>query len=412
MDHIEIVSIGDELLSGMVVNTNAAYLCRELTELGLSVHASHVLPDERLTLRRRLTRVLQDSTLVIATGGLGPTLDDNTREVVAEIFNSSFRFDDGIAASLKERYGEDLASLHNQATVPSKAIIIPNENGTAPALLFEAKTVTLFLLPGVPHEMQAIYQSSIKPYLIHRLPNVGLKVQEHIIISGAREDDVDPLLRKLSEVTPELGIGLYPRPGALTVTLSAPHDDKLLLAVLESAKKNLASHFPDKAIVTTRASIQEAIHELFITHGITLSTAESCTGGAIAARLTSLPGASKYFLGSIVAYANEVKHDLLYVPQDILELKGAVSEETAIEMAKGALARIGSDYSVAVTGIAGPGGAGLQKPVGTVWVAVANKQGVVLSWHLRGRGTRANIIEYTINSALCRLWIAANKDAR
>ncbi len=408
MDSVEIVTIGDELLSGLVVNTNAAYLCRELGNLGLTVRASHTLPDEPKALRRRLTRILQENTLVIATGGLGPTLDDNTRQVVAEIFNSGFRFDDGIAASLRERYGNDLATLQNQATVPSKAKVIPNDVGTAPALLFEANTVTLVLLPGIPIEMQAIFQTSVKPYLEDRLPQKAMYRKDHVLLTGVREEEVDPFLREVVKSNPDVAVGIYPRPGVLTVILSALESNGEATEVMARTKRTIVERFHDCAIPASTERIEEAIHQLFIERKLTLGTAESCTGGAVAARLTSLAGASEYFRGSVVSYSNDLKRKLLGVHEDTLLQHGAVSEDVAIEMVKGALEATGSDYSLAITGIAGPKGGSLQKPVGTVWIAIGNRYGVVVTWKLRSRGTRANIIESSVNAALCRLWLAVN----
>ncbi|MDP1834343.1 MAG: nicotinamide-nucleotide amidohydrolase family protein [Chlamydiales bacterium] len=405
---IEIVTIGNELLDGLVVNTNAAYLCEELSKLGLSVRAYQAIPDERASLRQRLERALRENSLVICTGGLGPTCDDNTKHVVAEIFNSGFRFDDGIAASLRERYGDDLASLQHQATVPAKATVLPNEVGTAPALLFEATTVTLILLPGVPFEMRSIWELSVKPYLMSRLSDVVRKITHNILLTSVREDEIDPLLRRIEKDYPELDVGIYTKPGMNTVVLSGHEDTPDIHKILQSASALIFEQFSDRAISANTGKIEEAVQQLFISRGLTLSTAESCTGGAIAAKLTSQPGSSQYYQGSIIAYSNYLKMRLLAVQQDTLEEEGAVSEETAIEMARGALVATGTEYSLAITGIAGPDGGTEQKPVGTVWIAVANRSGFVLTWKLSLKGIRSKIIDATVNAALCRLWQAVN----
>lgn len=408
MERIQVITIGNELLSGLVINTNAAYLCRELSVLGLRVDSYHTIPDDRIALKQRLKQALLESSLVICTGGLGPTLDDNTRQVAAEIFDSGFRFDDGIADSLRERYGDHLASLHNQATVPAKATVLPNQIGTAPALVFEAKSVTLILLPGVPLEMHSLFELSVKPYLEKHLPAIVKRATEYLVLTATTEDQADPVLRTITEAYPHIDVGIYAKPGALTIALSAPISHNTTTRDLEQAKELIVEQFADRLVLAPRGNIEEAIQELFIQRGLTLSTAESCTGGAIATRLTSVPGASQYFFGSIVSYSNTLKHRLLSVAQETLEQHGAVSEETAIEMARGGLIASGSDYCVAVTGIAGPTGGSDQKPVGTVWIAVANRAGFALTWRLAARGPRAKIIEYSVNTALCRLWQAVN----
>ncbi len=409
MKHIEIVTIGNELLDGMIVNTNASYLCQQLKALGLTVSAYHAIPDERNVLKRLLKRTLLESSLVICTGGLGPTLDDNTRQVAAEIFDSGFRFDDGIAAALRERYGNDLASLHNQATVPAKAIVLPNSVGTAPALIFEGASVTLILLPGPPLEMHAIFEQSVIPYLQVRLPEIGKRVTEYLILAASREDEVDPVLRELQETLPNVDAGIYAKLGSLTIALSTFQEDAEARRELDQAKQVLMSRFPDRVVFTKRGKIEEDIQELLIKNNATLSTAESCTGGSIAAALTAQAGASQYFLGSVVAYSNEVKKRLLGVKQSTLDEHGAVSEEVVIEMARGALLATGSDYSVAVTGVAGPTGGSDKKPIGTVWLGVASRHGIALTWRLKVlHGDRAKIIAYTVNVALCRLWQTVN----
>jgi nicotinamide-nucleotide amidase len=403
---IEVVTIGNELLDGLVVNTNAAFICHELTAMGLTVGAYHALPDNPAALKASLEHILKNNTLVICTGGLGPTCDDNTKQVVAEIFDSGFRFDDGIAANLKERYGIHLASLQHQATVPAKATVFPNALGTAPALLFEANTVTLILLPGVSLEMRAIWDESVKPYLLSRLPEEARQLTQYLLLTSLKEDEVDPLLRKIEKELPDIAIGIYAKPGLITVALSCSEGPAH--SQLEQAKDLIVEAFHDRTIVSKSGKIEEEVHQLLTNRGLTVSTAESCTGGAIGARLTSLPGASRYYLGSIIAYSIALKKKLLGVPETVLSQHGAVSEEAVIEMARGALFVTGSDYSVAVTGVAGPGGGTEQKPVGTVWVAIANKAGFVLTWHLSIRGPREKIITATVNAALCRLWQTVN----
>jgi nicotinamide-nucleotide amidase len=406
MEHVQIVTIGNEVLSGLVVNTNAAYLSRELDSLGLRVNAIHTLPDDVPSLKNGLKHSLNQAQLVICTGGLGPTCDDNTKEVAAELMDSRLHLDEAIAAELRQRFGDTLASLQNQATIPDKAIVLPNPHGTAPGFIFESEQVTLILLPGVPMELHLMFEQSVKPYLKSKLPKEQERRTTYVLIPNTPENDVDPLLRQMGKQFSDLDIGIYARAGMITAAFTYRPQAK---AHCDAAVHILTNAFPDRAIVSHTGRIEEDLQHRFVSQKWTLCLAESCTGGAIATKLTSVAGASNYFLGSVVSYSNSLKAHLLGVGEQTLHAHGAVSEETALEMARGALATGQSDFGLAVTGIAGPSGGTPQKPVGTIWIACAHQSGKAAAWKHLVRGNRARIIESTVNKALCHLWLFANK---
>jgi len=330
---IEVVSIGNEVLRGIIINTNAAFLSRRLTEEGWDVSCQTTLPDENALLRQGLDEALIRSSVVIATGGLGPTLDDNTLICAKELFSKP----------------------------PHE---LPNSVGVAPGCLFSENKRLLFLLPGVPSEMEQMFEETVLPYLKKHLPAKPLHREElHFYL--LKEDDVDPLLRDLQKEH-KLDVGIYPSYNGLSVILRGPKKEHVI-----EARKIIEKAF--KASLLPAAKLEEAIHGWMVKHHQTLALAESCTGGFMAAQLTAIAGASEYFLGSIVAYSNSLKEGLLGVSPETLKKQGAVSKEVVHEMWTGLLKKTGADYGIAVSGIAGPTGGTSDKPVGTVFYALGKK---------------------------------------
>lgn len=395
---VEVVAIGDEVLSGRTVNGNGAFLARELALAGLPVTAQRVLADEGEALKRGLSEALEQNELVICTGGLGPTLDDCTRRAVLELVGGKNRFDERVAADLRRRYGDQLSSLNDQATIPNRAQPFLNPVGTAPGLLFDLGEKVLVLLPGVPIEMEALFQEQLLPALQRRFPVSQRGYFETLHLLLTPESAVDPLLRELQQSYPDLSFGIYPDQAFISVRIGAKGEARAKIA---PARKKIETAFADHLF--QGATLEEAVHEQMIGAGSTLATAESCTGGAIAARLTRLAGASNYFLGGLVSYSNQVKESLLGVSRATLDRFGAVSGETVVEMARGALDRFNAHYAVAVSGIAGPSGGSAEKPVGTVWLAIAERGGLCQTERLELRGGRDAVIYRTVNQALARL---------
>jgi len=344
---IEVIAVGNEVLRGMTVNTNAAYLSRRLTEEGWNVAGQTTLPDEVSLLTQGLDEALARSSVVIATGGLGPTLDDNTRGCAQELFS--------------------------KPPVP-----IQNSIGSAPGFLFAEGKRVLFLLPGIPQEMEQMFEEGVLPYLKKHIPVSQRLFREVLYFFQLRENEVDLLLRPLQ--TPyNLDIGIYPSYNCLSVVLRGANQDHVRAAKSAVAKAFEASLLP-------APSLEESIHFWMTKHGKTLAFAESCTGGLMASKITAFAGASNYFLGSLVTYSNLLKQQLLNVSPETLKKHGAVSRETAEEMWKGLLQKTGADYGVAVSGIAGPAGGTDAKPVGTIWYALGQKdeKPEVGTFHLKG----------------------------
>jgi len=360
---IEIVSIGNELLSGSTVNTNAAFIAKRLSEEGWEVSRQTTLPDQKEALIAGLKEALARASVVITTGGLGPTIDDISAACAAEIFSS----------------------------LPEE---IPNKAGSAPGLIFDGR---LIMLPGVPQEMRQMFDDGALPFLLGKIPP-RKEYREALHFCLLRENDVDPLLRELEPSGVKFGI--YPSYGTLTVRL-ASQDEK----ELSYAKKRLEEKFAKQQFFSPSGTIEEAVHLWFVKHKKTLALAESCTGGLMAAHLTALPGCSDYFLGSIVSYSNELKQDILGVSAQTLEKQGAVSEETVREMLKGVFARTKADWGIAVSGIAGPSGGTPGKPVGTVWYAYGErgKEPAVSRFDL-GTRTRETIILIAARRLMGLLW--------
>lgn len=392
----EVVSIGDELLSGKIVNNNAAFISRQLCNLGIEVSRQVSLPDDPILLEEGLAESLACAPLVIATGGLGPTLDDNTRKVAADLFHTSLELNRELVDTLRKRFG-DLHSIEDQATVPARAEILPNHLGTASGLILCGRESTLILLPGVPHEMEALMEKEVIPYIqrCFALDKPQASLELHFF--RAYESEFDPLLRTLKESYPALQIGIYPRNGLVSITLKG---DAIAIAKASDA---IREQFSEREYVSRDGKIETALHTLLLEKKLTLSLAESCTGGTIASRLIAIPGASHYFLGGVVAYSNSLKESLLGVSAELIREKGAVSPEVAMAMAEGMQSKTGSDLALAVTGVAGPDGGSPEKPVGTVFVGIKKQGGQALAIQLKTRGSRFMIIDRASSLALAEL---------
>jgi nicotinamide-nucleotide amidase len=400
---IEIVAIGNEVLAGAIINSNSTFISHELSVYGFKVRRQTVLPDDADELRSGLSQALKHNDIVICTGGLGPTLDDNTRQMAAELFDSGMHLDKNLLGELQRRYGERisaLANLENQATIPDKAGIFLNPIGTAPGIVFETDERCLILLPGVPLEMKRMVTEELIPYMTMR--HTASYISKRVHLFNLFESQVDPKLRELKAKYPKIEFGIYPSLGLVTISFMV--EDPNDLPIIEAAQHDLLEIYPFSHYESPSGKIEEAVHMQLIEKKLTLSLAESCTGGALAARLTQLPDASKYLLGSIVAYSNALKTQLLGVSESVLKEHGAVSAQTATEMVLGVQQLTGSDYAIAVTGIAGPGGGTPEKPVGTVWGAIIGPDHVPHVWKVPARGSRAMIIEGTVNKLLVELY--------
>jgi len=397
--NIEIIAIGNEILSGTVVNTNAAFMSEELKKIGWQVTRHSVVSDDPLILKEELRSALNRADVVITTGGLGPTTDDLTREAAASIFNSDFHFNEEVAQDLKRRYGEKLSSLKDQATIPSKAIPLLNPLGTAPGLIFKHEGKLLIMLPGVPYEMQALFAGQVIPFLQKTFPEARNYYYEILHLCLHSENEVDPFLRHLQKTYPDLELGIYPSLGTLRVSFKSKQ-----LESVKRAKYEFLLQYSSYIYISDSGKIEEALHQLFLSKKKTLALAESCTGGQIASSLTIWPGASTYFLGSMVVYSNELKTLWLNVSEDTLKEKGAVSPEAIKEMLSGIFEKTTADFALAVSGIAGPTGGTPEKPVGTVWGGIAERGKPFEIGTFFFTGDRKKIISLTTTRLLSLLW--------
>lgn len=369
----EIVAVGTELLLGQIANTDAQFLSRELSELGVNVYAHSVVGDNPGRLRTALSIALERADIVITTGGLGPTMDDITKETIAGYWGFPMVPDqptlDRIEAYFCSRGRQMTPNNRKQALFPEGAAILPNPHGTAPGCILEKDGKTIIVLPGPPHEMKPMFIESVRPYLMERsgyvLTSVVLKA------TGIGESDAEHRIRDIVEAQTNPTIAPYAAPGDLTLRITArtargEDPQALLRPVVAAVRERLGGYIYSES----GQSLPEAVVEMLAARGSTLAVAESCTGGMLCSMIVDVPGASRVFTEGFVTYSNEAKTARLGVPADILARYGAVSEETAGAMARGLRQRSGTDYAVAITGIAGPGGGAADKPVGLVYIAV------------------------------------------
>ena len=407
---ISILNIGDELLIGQVVNTNASKMSQMLTQAGMTVGGVFTIGDNAEDIAGYLQRCLQVSDAVLITGGLGPTKDDITKKTLCDFFHSGL-YENEVALENVRRivaaHGRELTEINRlQAWVPRCCTMINNVLGTAPCMWFETDdrpSKVVVSLPGVPFEMVNLMETEIVPRLKEHF-KVGAIVNKNILLQGIGESFLSDLIEPWELALPEnIRLAYLPQPGLMKLRLTARGNESAELQ--NQIKEAVAGLYPlaGQYIVGEDAeSLPELVARKMSTAGKTLATAESCTGGTIASKLTALAGASVYFRGGVVAYSNEVKESVLGVGHETLVQQGAVSEETVREMVTGVRERLGADYAVATTGVAGPGGGTPEKPVGTVWIAVASKDSVHTELlHLTGR--REQIVERTCNAVFAAL---------
>ena len=405
----EIVCIGDELLYGQIVNTNAAWMGKTLTTAGFSVEYSTVIKDDVEAIQQALELGSQRSALVLVTGGLGPTKDDKTKAIVADFFESPLVQHEAAYQRLKayfEGKGKKINELNaKQAEIPQKSIYFENRVGTAPGMGLEKGNAFFAFMPGVPFEMKVLMEEQIMPFLKERFVTPYI-LHKNVIIAGIGESHLAQKIEVWEDALPaHIGLAYLPSPGKLRLRLTALGDDK------EQLEQELQYQFTmvepliaDYIVAFEDEGIQNALAELLIKKQWTIATAESCTAGNIAHQLTTVAGSSAYFIGATVAYSNKVKQQELGVDSSILQQEGAVSEACVLAMAKAVKAKMNTDISVAVSGIAGPGGGTVDKPVGTVWVAWAWPDGSVSSELLQLNGPRAVVVERTTAHVLYTLW--------
>ncbi|MBR6662961.1 MAG: CinA family nicotinamide mononucleotide deamidase-related protein, partial [Alistipes sp.] len=366
-----IITIGDEILIGQIVDTNSVSISKHLNSAGITVVEKLSIGDAAEQITQTLQRVMAFADVVIITGGLGPTKDDITKFTLARIFSSPMREDSRVATHVREMLaarGIEYNELNrSQAMVPERCEVLFNAHGTAPGMLFVGEQGQIVVsLPGVPFEMEHLMVDEVMPRLRARL-SLHANIHRTMITAGVAESI---LAERISEWEDSLPAGIklayLPAPNVVRLRLSAydVENEALMRQTIDTLFDKLYKIIPDNIVGFENASMQELIHNIMCERGLTLSTAESCTGGTIASRFTAMAGASAYFKCGVVAYANEAKRDVLGVNYEDIMRYGAVSEQVARQMAEGAR-RVGeTDYAIATTGIAGPTGGSAEKPVG------------------------------------------------
>ncbi|MBQ9436230.1 MAG: competence/damage-inducible protein A [Bacteroidales bacterium] len=406
-----IINIGDELLIGQVVNTNAARMSQMLTGAGIQVHNVFTIGDDAYDIKLYLELGLQAADIVLITGGLGPTKDDITKTTLCEFFGSEL-YENEIALEnvtrLMKAFGRELTPINRQqALVPRCCTVINNVLGTAPCMWFEVEGTTpqkvVVSLPGVPFEMVNLMETEVIPRLQTHFHTSAI-LNKNILVQGIGESFLSDLIEPWETALPHhIRLAYLPQAGMLKLRLTARGTEQAVLKQeVDTAVAGLYQIARQYIVGEDFETLPELLAHLMHNAGQTLASAESCTGGAIASKLTALAGASDYFLGGVVSYSNEVKEKALGVKHSTLTAHGAVSEETVREMVTGVRNRLGSDYAVATTGIAGPGGGTPTKPVGTVWIGIATpKQVIAKRMHFTGR--REQVIERTCNEVYASL---------
>ncbi len=403
----EIITIGDEILIGQIIDSNSAWMAQQLNAAGIRIKQISSVSDNREHILSALKEASERADLILITGGLGPTKDDITKTTLAEYFQVSMKRDQETLDNVTRifaRYNRPLLEVNiRQADVPENCEVLLNKNGTAPGMWFQEKDKVFVSMPGVPFEMMYLMEDLVIPKLkaAFDLPKI---IHQTILTAGEGESFLAERIADIEDqLPPEIKLAYLPKLGVVRLRLSAyGEDENQLKHELEIQTKKITERLGSTVVATEDIPLEKAILFLMAKNQQTLSLAESCTGGYLAHLFTSLPGASSVFLGGAVSYSYEMKERMLGVNADTLWENGAVSEETVREMVEGALRNFSSDYAIAVTGIAGPDGGTPEKPVGTVWIAVATKDKTSAKKYVFGN-KRIQNIERTATNAMVDL---------
>jgi len=399
-----IITIGDEILIGQIVDTNSAWMGNLLNLHGISIREIVSISDDETQIKDSLALASKHSDLVLITGGLGPTKDDITKKAMADYFGVGMDFHEPTWERIKKmfaKWGRSTTPAHKeQCFMPSNAKILFNKMGTAPGMLFEENERLFVSMPGVPYEMKYILEHQLLPVLKEKLGKVFLE-HRTILTVGEGESRIASRLESIEENLPaHIKLAYLPGLGQVRLRLSGKStNESLLKSEIEALKKAIVEEISELVYGFDKDNLATEVGGKMTNHGLRLGLAESCTGGYIASQITQNSGASAYFEGGVVVYSNELKERLLDVNTATLESHGAVSEEVVTEMVKGTLNKLSADIALAVSGIAGPTGGTADKPVGTIWLAVGNKDRIVTQ-RLNLSKDRVQNIKYTGVAAL------------
>ncbi|PHN08064.1 competence/damage-inducible protein A [Flavilitoribacter nigricans] len=401
---VHIITIGDEILIGQIVDTNSAWMGTQLNLIGAAVTGISTVGDGAEDIRGALERASAQADVVLMTGGLGPTKDDITKKVIADFFGVELQFHEPTYQRLEgffRQLGRTPTAAHRtQCMLPTNAEVLTNKMGTAPGMWFEYNGSVIVSMPGVPYEMKYLMTNEVIPRLQEKFP-VQAIYHHTLMTAGEGESRIAEKLEEIEDQLPaHIKLAYLPNLGYVRVRLSGTAMDAAALQMdVEKEAGRIRERLGDLIYGQNDESLEENLGHLLRNRKLTLTTAESCTGGYVAHLITSVAGSSDYFMGSIVAYANAIKQDLLGVDPATLETHGAVSEATVREMVSGALKVMKTDLAVAISGIAGPGGGSPEKPVGTIWMAVGNATTTEV-FKLQSGKDRLKNIQYAGNIAL------------
>jgi nicotinamide-nucleotide amidase len=376
----EIITIGDEILIGQIVDTNSVWIASELNSIGINVLQITSISDNPLHLEEALDNASKRAELVLMTGGLGPTKDDRTKNVLVSYFSSRLIIHEPTLNHIKSffsRHGQEITQLNaDQALVPECCTVLSNTVGTAPGMWFEKGGILFISMPGVPFEMKKLMKDEIIPRLVKL--NKGKAIIHHTIQTvGIPESFLAKRLEGWESSLPEyIHLAYLPSPGIVKLRLSAfGTDQQILESEVQNQVNKLEKIIPDSIFGYGEVTLAEVVGTLLLKKNSTVAVAESCTGGLISHEITSIPGSSKWYKGSVVAYSNEIKERVLHVEASVLTEHGAVCEPVVLQMANGVRKIMDTEYGIATSGIAGPDGGSPEKPVGTVWIAVSGPDG-------------------------------------
>lgn len=373
-----VITIGDELLIGQVVDTNSAWLGNRLSELGVHVSERMAVGDDSDAIKEAIHRAIQKADLILLTGGLGPTKDDITKVALAEYFGAEMEFHEPTWARIErlfKRWGRSTTPAHRQQCyMPSNAILLENKMGTAPGMLFHINGKDIVSMPGVPYEMQYIMEHGVVPIIDGKEGKTTI-IHHTIRTAGEGESRIAQAIEDISDLLPDyIKLAFLPGLGQVRLRLSGIGENPgVLEKEILSFSNKICARLGDIVYGFGEKTLEEVLGQLCIEKNIRIGTAESCTGGYVSHRITSVPGSSAYYYGSIISYDNSAKVKQLNVSPITLKDHGAVSEETVLEMLQGLLHKMSVDAGISISGIAGPDGGSLEKPVGTIWIACGNK---------------------------------------
>lgn len=403
---VEFIFVGTELLLGNIVNTNAAYLSEKCAGLGLSCYYQTVVGDNESRLTGVLQMAMDRSDIVILSGGLGPTEDDLTKEVAAKVCGRTLYMHEPSRMAIESYFvkrGIELTDNNwKQAMMPEGAIVLENHNGTAPGAVIEADKAKVILLPGPPNELHPMFEESVAPYLMGLTNQVIFS--QTVKICGVGESKAETMVKDLIDAQTNPTLATYAKTGEVHIRVTANADtEENAMKLIKPVVKELKDRF-GKAVYTTEedTTLEKAVVELLVSKDLTITCAESCTGGLLSGRLINVSGVSDVYKAGFVTYSNKAKHRLIGVKKSTLKKYGAVSPETAREMAEGAACAAKSDVAISVTGIAGPDGGTEEKPVGLVYIGCSVKGKVTVKKY-QFSGSRSKIRESAVAAALTLL---------